>query len=56
MGSVGFVYPTSLNVGRTARNPSWSIQSEIVVLCSQARWRGRFKLEEDGGEDGSIGE
>ena len=53
MGRVGFVYPTIPNVGNTARKPSWSMQSEIVMSCNHARWRGRFKLEEDD-EEGSI--
>ena len=56
MGSVGFVYPTSLNVGKAERKHSWSMQSDIVTFRSQARWCGRFRLEEDDDdEDGSIG-
>ena len=53
MGRAGFAYPTSLNVGKTARKPSWSIQNEIVMFRSHARWCGRF-IEEDEEEDGSI--
>lgn len=58
MGSVGFVYPTSLNVGTTVRKHSWSMQSDIVVSRSHVRWCGRFKFEEeeDEGEDSSTGE
>ena len=56
MGSVGFVYPTSLNVGKAARKHSWSMQSDIVTFRSHARWCGRVKLvEDDDDEDGSIG-
>ena len=56
MGSVGFVYPTSLKVGKTARKHSWSMQSDIVTFRSHARWCGRFTLEEEeDDEEGSIG-
>lgn len=56
MGSVGFVYPTSLNVGKTVRKHSWSMQSDIVVFRSHARCCGRSEFEGDDDEDGSIGE
>ena len=43
-----------MNAGEMVRNASWSMQSEIVTSCSQAKLGGILEFDEDDDEEGSI--